>query len=110
MFEKGINKRDKLKEYLDDFNKNYYDFEMFTPKGNEKVKQTIQQIIITVFDEKKITVKGMEKYIKHLIESVSKKKKYSEINDTEPETHIQNHTNKVLKFCGYDIEVNRWRF
>ena len=102
---------EKENNYLTEFEDTHYDFEMFTPHGNDEVKRLITEVIKTIFEEEKITRGGMNDYLKRLInESYNGSKKFREIRDTEPETHIQNHVNKALKFKGYNFKVNRFDF
>ena len=100
----------KYKKYLDDFKNKNIDFEMFTVKGNDKVKEVLGEIITTVFEENKLSPRNLESYIRKILDEVCKKKKYEEIRDTEPETYIQNYVNEALKFKGEDFKINRWRF
>lgn len=102
---------EKENKYLTEFEDKYYDFEMFSTSGNEKVKDIISEAIVSIFEEEKVTRSGMNDYLKRLInESYNGKKGFREIRDTEPETHIQNHINEALKFKGYNFKVNRFDF
>jgi len=100
----------KYKKYIEDFNNKNICFEMFTEKGNDKVKKIIEQIMTTVFEEDKLNSRNLESYIKKILDKIVKKKQFEEIRDTEPETHIQNYVNEALKFKGENFKVNRWRF
>ncbi len=98
-------------KYLTNFEETYYDFEMFSTAGNQKVKDIICEATKAIFEEEKISKKGMNDYLKRLLnESYNGKNGFREIRDTEPEQHIQIHINKALEFKGYGFKVNRFDF
>ena len=98
-------------QFIEDFKEVYYDFEMFSTSGNKEVKKLIIEATKTIFEEEIVDRKGINDYLKRLInESYNGKDGFREIRDTEPETHIQNHINKALKFKGYRFKVNRFEF
>tara|TARA_R110000823_G_scaffold233025_2_gene359382 strand:- start:296 stop:610 length:315 start_codon:yes stop_codon:yes gene_type:complete len=97
-------------QYLTEFEETYFDFEMFSSSGNQKVKDLITEVIISIFNEKKINLKGILDYLKRLIsEACNGKKGFREIKDTEPLIHIHDHTNMALEFKGYKFKVNRFQ-
>jgi len=97
-------------QYLTEFEETYFDFEMFSPSGNQKVKELIIEVIISIFNEKKITLKGILDYLKRLIsEACNGKNGFREIKSTEPEIHIQDQTNRALEFKGYKFKITRFQ-
>ena len=41
-------------QYLTEFEETYFDFEMFSSSGNQKVKDLITEVIISIFNENKM--------------------------------------------------------
>ena len=89
-------------EYLEKFNNTEFYFEMFTPEGNDKVKEIISEVLYKMFYDGNINRKKLINFISHKINEVysDKSKKYREICDTEPEAHIAEQISKAAKETG----------
>ena len=97
-------------EYLEEFQKNEYDFEMFSKQGNEKVKEIILETLNKMFYDEKINRRKLLNFISHKINEAysDKSKAFREIHDTEPEVHIAEQVNKAMKETGVGFKVNRF--
>ena len=97
-------------EYLEEFQKNEYDFEMFSKQGNEKVKEIILETLNKMFYDEKINRRKLLNFISHKINEAysDKSKAFREIRDTEPEVHIAEQVNKTMKETGVGFKVNRF--
>ena len=97
-------------EYLEQFNSTDFNFEMFTPEGNDKVKELISEVIYRMFYDGDITRKKLINLVSHKINEVytNKNKKYREIGDTEPEEHIAKQISKAAKITGFGFKISRF--
>jgi polyhydroxyalkanoate synthesis regulator phasin len=85
-----------------------YYFEMFSKAGENACRSIVKKIIKKINGKKRVTQEEMTQYCSDLIKGVAAK--HSEINDTEPEWHIADLTNKALAEVGYCFEVSRYDF
>ena len=83
-------------------------FEMFTVKGDNKVRSIIKSGIRKVYSKKRITEKELYNYIGNKVMTVSKNEKYGEILDSEPPSHISFWINQALSDVGYEFRLTRW--
>ena len=97
-------------DYLKEFNSKFYDFDMFSEEGNQKVKELISEILYKMFYDEKVTRKKLISFISHRINEVhsDKSKKFQEICDTEPEGHIAEQISKAAKITGCGWKISRW--
>ena len=97
-------------EYLEKFNNTEFYFEMFTPEGNDKVKEIISEALYKMFYDGNINRKKLINFISHKINEVysDKSKKYREICDTEPEAHIAEQISKAAKETGCGWKISRY--
>ena len=97
-------------EYLEKFNNTEFYFEMFTPEGNDKVKEIISEALYKMFYDGNITRKKLINFISHKINEAysDKSKKYREICDTEPEAHIAEQISKAAKETGCGWKISRF--
>lgn len=83
-----------------------YDFEMFTPEGNQAVGEAVARIF------KKLELKT--RYTKNqvfdliLAETGKVQKKHPEVNDSEPEYHIVKLVREKCQEIGYNYEFERF--
>ncbi len=99
-------------EYLECFIKNDLDFEMFTEEGNSKVKEMVLEVLNKMFYDEDMNRKKLITFISHKIDEIysDKSKKYREVRDTEPESHIAEQVNKAAKSTGFGYKVNRFNW
>lgn len=84
-------------------------FEMFTDKGNDKVRSIIKSGIKKVYSKKRITEQELYDYIgKKVMKASNNDKKYGEILDSEPPSHICFWINQALSDVGYEFRLTRW--
>ena len=97
-------------EYLEKFNNTEFYFEMFTPEGNDKVKEIISEALYKMFYDGNINRKKLINFISHKINEVYSdiSKKYREICDTEPEAHIAEQISKAAKVTGCGFKISRF--
>ena len=67
-------------EYLQDFNNTEFNFDMFTPEGNDKVKEIISEALYKMFYDGNINRKKLINLVSHKINEAysDKSKKYSQ--------------------------------
>tara|TARA_R100001443_G_scaffold116688_1_gene138052 strand:+ start:1135 stop:1458 length:324 start_codon:yes stop_codon:yes gene_type:complete len=98
------------KDYLDNFIKEDFDFDMNTPEGNDKVKEIILEALDKMFYDKDITRKKLVNLIQHRLDTAysDKSKTYKDIKDTEPKTHIVNQINKASDQLKVGGKISRF--
>ena len=99
-------------EYLEEFNSKNLNFEMFTEEGNTKVKELIYEILYKMFYDEGMNRKKLITFISYKINEVysDKSKKYREVHDTEPESHIAEQVSKAAEITGFGYKVNRFNW
>lgn len=81
-------------------------YEMFTKAGDKACHSLISKVVKKILGKERVTRDGVTAMIKSAMKKTAVK--HGEINDTEPEGHVQDAVNKTLKEAGYGFEVNRF--
>jgi hypothetical protein len=85
-----------------------YDFECFSEEGNKMCRSLVKSVFKKIEGKLRITADDLTEMIGEEIKKVALKHK--EVNDTEPESHIEYLVNHKLKEVGYGFEVSRFDF
>tara|TARA_R110002020_G_scaffold422252_1_gene631418 strand:+ start:282 stop:593 length:312 start_codon:yes stop_codon:yes gene_type:complete len=97
-------------EYLEKFNNTEFNFEMFTPEGNNKVKDIISETLYKMFYDGNINRKKLISFVSHKINEAysDKSKRFREIHDSEPEGHVAEQVSKAAKETGFGWKISRF--
>jgi hypothetical protein len=85
-----------------------YDFECFSEEGNNKCRSMVKGVYKKIEGKLRITENQIYELIRDGISKIALSHK--EVNDTEPESHIEYLVNQKLKEVGYGFEVSRFDF
>lgn len=98
------------KKYLDEFLNTDFNFDMSTPKGNNKVKEIILEALNKMFYDKSPNRKKIINLIQHRIDTAYSDKNglYREIKDTEPKIQIVEQINKAADQFGIGCRISRF--
>lgn len=86
----------------------FYDFEMFSKKGNMACRRMVTKIFNKIEGPYRLCEQAIINQIQEGIEKIEKD--HPEVRDSEPRHHIATLVTQMCDKIGYKYQINRWDF
>lgn len=86
----------------------FYDFEMFSKKGNTACRRMVTKIFNKIEGPYRLCKQAIINRIKEGVEKIEKE--HPEVRDSEPSHHIASLVTQMCDQIGYKYQINRWDF
>ena len=86
----------------------FYDFEMFSQKGNAACRSLVKKAFSKIEGKTRIDKDSIIKLLKEGVEKIAET--HPEVRDSEPGYHIAELVNHMFNQVGYKYQINRWDF
>jgi two-component sensor histidine kinase len=83
-----------------------YDFEMFSPQGNEACRNLVRKISDKIGGKNRFDKADVIQLFRDGVKKIAET--HSEVYDTEPTWHISDLITQVCSEVGYNFQIERW--